>query len=444
MKSRAWILVSAALVLAAFESGFLIYQRTVQEQILERMTAPGAISGAVIVTREPVDAGLFSRTDRLTVRLGSSLYGDADDAPLSLQMDVVASYGLLGLSGEIVPLANTRAVTDLLDMLQGDRPDLDIRYSVDAVGKSITIEAVVSPFDVKFVDESPLMRTAWRASAESPIRWKLHVLQMGPGESVLTADHARIALDDGTGGKLVGTSEGFTLKHEFRRNGNLQEGSAWFVERVTSSSKKQSLAVTDHRGAMEVAFHNLSTEAHRRRAGEGTLDGDYGIDAKRFSLMLKPEGQETASVEGEKLKLRSHGDNVPLALFQPMDEVDFEQLLKKTESVRLRLDEFSFRTDGLPALVKGHLIAHWGHHDERREACLEFPGEGFNMGWSLEMELPDVMLDAVRALAEGRIRGFDPTDFMVAEELHGAPYHVLDFRGDLKRGAQLNGLPTGF
>ena len=66
------------------------------------------------------------------------------------------------------------------------------------------------------------------------------------------------------------------------------------------------------------------------------------------------------------------------------------------------------------------------------------------MGWSLEVELPDALLSAVRALAGGRVRGFDPADFMVAKELHGAPYHTLDFRGDLKRGAELNGMPAGF
>ena len=131
MRARYWMLVSAALIFTAFESGFLIYQRTVQEQFLERLTDPGAVSDSVIITVEPIDSGVFSRRDRVTVRVGSSIYGDAKEAPLSLQMDVEADYGLLGLSGRIKPLANTRSVTDILDMIEGDRPDLDIRYGVD-------------------------------------------------------------------------------------------------------------------------------------------------------------------------------------------------------------------------------------------------------------------------------------------------------------------------
>lgn len=98
MRARYWMLVSAALIFTAFESGFLIYQRTVQEQFLERLSDPGAVSDSVIITVEPIDSGVFSRRDRVTVRVGSSIYGDAKEAPLSLQMDVEADYGLLGAS----------------------------------------------------------------------------------------------------------------------------------------------------------------------------------------------------------------------------------------------------------------------------------------------------------------------------------------------------------
>lgn len=444
MRARYWMLVSAALIFTAFESGFLIYQRTVQEQFLERLTDPGAVSDSVIITVEPIDSGVFSRRDRVTVRVGSSIYGDAKEAPLSLQMDVEADYGLLGLSGRIKPLANTRSVTDILDMIEGDRPDLDIRYGVDGFSKDLILEATISPFNVCFVEENPLIQTVWRAGADDPVHWRVRLTPQGYGTSELSAKNARIVFDDGIGGEMVAKTEGFRVRHDLRRSMHNPNNREWFIEKATSVSDKQTLTVNDHRGALELVLRNLSTEAERRRAGDGTLDGDYGFDAKTFTLSLKPEGRETQKIEGEKLRLRTHGDNVPLELFEPMDEVDLEAVLKKAESVRFRLDELSFRTKGLLAMVKGHLTAHWGHHEERREACLEFPDEGFNVGWSLEVELPDALLSTVSALAGGRVKGFDPADFMVAKELHGAPYHTLDFRGDLKRGAELNGMPAGF
>lgn len=444
MRARYWMLVSAALIFTAFESGFLIYQRTVQEQFLERLTDPGAVSDSVIITVEPIDSGVFSRRDRVTVRVGSSIYGDAKEAPLSLQMDVEAKYGLLGLSGKITPLASTRSVTDLLEMVDGDLPDVDIRYGVDGFSKDLTIETTFSPFDVRFVEENPLIQTVWRLGASDPVHWKVRMTPLGYGESELTAKNARVVFDDGIGGEMVASTEDFKVLHDLRRSTHNPNNREWFIERATSTSAKQTLTVNDHRGALELVLRNLSTEAERRRAGDGTLDGDYGFDAKTFTLSLKPEGRETQKIEGEKLRLRTHGDNVPLELFEPMDEVDLEAVLKKAESVRFRLDELSFRTKGLLAMVKGHLTAHWGHHEERREACLEFPDEGFNVGWSLEVELPDALLSTVSALAGGRVKGFDPADFMVAKELHGAPYHTLDFRGDLKRGAELNGMPAGF
>ena len=261
MRARYWMLVSAALIFTAFESGFLIYQRTVQEQFLERLTDPGAVSDSVIITVEPIDSGVFSRRDRVTVRVGSSIYGDAKEAPLSLQMDVEADYGLLGLSGRIKPLANTRSVTDILDMIEGDRPDLDIRYGVDGFSKDLILEATISPFNVRFVEENPLIQTVWRAGADDPVHWRVRLTPQGYGTSELSAKNARIVFDDGIGGEMVASTEDFKVLHDLRRSTHNPNNREWFIERATSTSAKQTLTVNDHRGALELVLRNLSTEA---------------------------------------------------------------------------------------------------------------------------------------------------------------------------------------
>lgn len=446
MKPRVWVLASCALVLAAFEAGFLFYQRTAQEQLISRLVDPGAISSSVLITREPLESGIFSQRDRLTVKFGSSaIGGDADDAPLTVQMDVEARFGLLGLSGTVVPRASTRSARKLLALVQGDRPELRISYELHPVTKALQLELDADPFDVRVETPDPLISTAWRIQSPDPVRWTLFFDTKTSGRSVLRAGTMKVSFDDGTGGSMTAENKGLEIRHEFRLRVK-DADREWYAERAASHAEAVGFRVRDHRGELSATLEGVRTKARRRHVDSpDVLNGDYELEAARLAFRIAPEGAAEEAFDAEKLRLRLHGDNVPLGLFEPIDDVALEHLLKKAESVRLRLDELSLVSDGLPAMAKGHLTAHLGHHPDRsREACQEFEDEDFNVGWSLEVELPDQLIDSVTALAGGRIRGFDPVDFMVPAERHGAPYHVLDFRGDLKRGAQLNGLPAGF
>lgn len=445
MRTRVLLLASAALVCVAFEAGFLYYQRTVQEQLLQKLCEPGAIASSVILTREPVDEGFFSRRDRLTLKVGSSVFGDdADDAPLTVQFDVDASYGPLGLSGEVTPLATTASAQAILELLQGERPDIVARYELNPFTKALTVTVEASPFDLRMEDETGYLDTAWRVSSPERARWVIHFDSMAGARSVLAAKNVFVAYEDGVGGELNTEHHDVEIRHEFRQR-SVGSERLWHIERGMSRVGSMSFSVHDHRGELAVRLRDVETDAHRRSTAESDmLNGDYEARAGVFDFHLRPEGAPAQGFSAKDLKVAMHADNVPTAIFEPIDDVALEHLLKKASSMRLRLDEFSFVADGLPASMKGYLTAHFGRHEERREACLEFQDEGFNVGWALEVEIPDAMLDAVRALAHGRVRGFDPVDFMTAAQRHGAPYHVLDFRGDLQSGATLNGLPAGF
>ena len=132
-------------------TGLVVYQKSVQSMFLAALAEPGAVTASVIVTTEPRERGIFTWRDRASITIGSSVWSPDDPSamPVTFEFDIVAHFGILGLSGEIHALNSTGASATLYNLLKGIRPHLAVDYRTDFLSKDLTIEAEVSPFDVQ-------------------------------------------------------------------------------------------------------------------------------------------------------------------------------------------------------------------------------------------------------------------------------------------------------
>lgn len=466
-------------------TGLVIYQKSVQSMLLTALAEPGAVAASFIVTTEPRERGLFTWRDRASVTIGSSVWSPDDPSamPVTFEFDIVAHFGLPGLSGEIHALNSTGASATLYNLLKGIRPHLSVEYKTGFLSKDLTVEAELSPFDVQVnATEAGVGPIDWHASATSPVRVLVKAGASGPVTLETFFDDLHLTAFDPARNRVSLFLRGGEFRNTYLPQPFERVEREWFMSESEGVLSRVEFDQFDPRGHLNVVFDDLYQRVSKRpketlrdhtddyENHTETLDGDYAISAKTASLRITPEDGNDLGFDAEQIQMNSRAENVPVVLFETLDEDQIEREFRKAGTVSFHLDDLSFFAEGKKTTATAHFSGNLtpkktastasadaasGRTDsealenetpheraERRRRAFEIARDTTpDLTWSLTAEMPEEVLESIETLLSGKRRGIAPTmrHFLVEKKTEEGPVWTVDFRGDVRRGATLNG-----
>lgn len=462
-------------------TGLVVYQKSVQSMFLAALAEPGAVTASVIVTTEPRERGIFTWRDRASITIGSSVWSPDDPSamPVTFEFDIVAHFGILGLSGEIHALNSTGASATLYNLLKGIRPHLAVDYRTDFLSKDLTIEAEVSPFDVQVnAIEAGVGPIDWLVSAGSPVRVLVKAGASGPVTLETFFDDFHVTAFDPARNRWSLVLRGGEFRNTYLPQPFARVEREWFMSESEGVLSRVEFDQFDPRGHLNVVFDDLYQRVSKRpketlrdyaddyENRTETLDGDYAVSARTGSLRIKPKVGNELGFDAEEIQMNSRAENVPVVLFETLDEDQIEREFRKAGTVSFHLDDLSFFAEGkkttATARFSGNLtpkktvstdrvarstmpnIENETPHEraERRRRAFENARDTTpDLSWSLTAEMPEEVLESIETLLSGKRRGIVPTlrHFLVEKPTVDGPAWTVDFRGDIRKGATLNG-----
>ena len=235
----------------------------------------------------------------------------------------------------------------------------------------------------------------------------------------------------------------------------------------------------DPRGHLNVVFDDLYQRVSKRpketlrdhaddyENHTETLDGDYAVSARRAALRITPEDGNDLGFDAEQIHMNSRAENVPVVLFETLDEDQIEREFRKAGTVSFHLDDLSFFAEGKKTTATAHFsgnltpkkvassdatvgraapeaLENETPHEraERRRRAFESARDTTpDLTWSLTAEMPEEVLESIETLLSGKRRGIAPTlrHFLVQKNTVDGPAWTVDFQGDIRKGATLNG-----
>lgn len=422
--SRAVIFVTAAVALA--EAGFIGWQHTVQERLIEALTGQELLPGALIVTSTPVERSPLQWRDRLRVTVASSLYSrDPTAAPFSFEVDAVGRFGPFGLTGDLYPLNTTADTASLLMHLAGTHPRLAFRYRWNLFTHSLEMTATAQPFDMQLeIVRSSVGPISWHVAAGSPVGWKLQLKKDGVLEGELNVPEFALTLTDPaanihrfSGSKAVlktlsrmeptAVTENSAQALSEENAGAENAGAVWYLDRGTLNLKSASFETGDWRGILRGTLEGAKLEADQTsNVREEELEGTYILHAKRLVLSVNESGthqnRQIRHSAGRDLVLRMTADSVPSELLGALDEYRGGRILAAAAPLKLTLDELSMHQEAHGALegpitrLTGELSAVPAEEGT--------PGAGAIVDWRLEAEAPEDIIAIAGPLLMGSRR----------------------------------------
>lgn len=417
--SRAVIFITAAVALA--EVGFVCWQHTVQERLIEALTEQQLLPGALIVTSTPVERAPLQWRDRLRVTVASSLYSrDPTAAPFSFEVDVVGRFGPFGLTGDLYPLNTTADTASLLMRLAGSHPRLAFRYRWNIFTHSLEMTATAQPFDMQLELDCPgVGPISWHVAAGNPVGWKFQLKRTGVLEGELNVPEFSVTLTDPAANihrfsgsravlKTLSRMES-TATTEKSANAPTEEntGAEWYLDRGTLDLKSASFETGDWRGILRGTLEGAKVEADQTsNIREEELEGTYILHAKRLVLSVTESGthqsRQIRHSVGRDLVLRMTADSVPSELLGALDEYRGGRILAAAAPLKLTLDELSMheeargKSEGPMTRLSGELSAVPAEEGT--------PGAGAIVDWRLEAEAPEDIIAIAGPLLMGSRR----------------------------------------
>lgn len=420
------VLTGIVLVAAvAAEGAYIWAQRAAQSKIIEELTRPGALSDSIILTATETEETFFERRDRFRVTLASSLFSsDPSQPPLTVDVDVVASFTPLGLSGDIYPLNRTPSTVKLLAALEGIHPKITIRYAFSLLTNRLSVRAKAEPFDMRLSQfELGVGPMSWHVFAEKPVVFKGD-FGLKDASATISAKNLRLEVSDPAGYELGAAVEDADLTNVYRTQPRA-DALVWTLASSEGRSGRAAFWVGDWRGAFNAQLERVRSRAKQTAdADSDALNGHYDFAADRADLTMRSRRflKEDLAVRLDAIKGDWTAENVPLALMEPIDDIALERILRRAGLMHLKLNEFAFRSGSQQGSLSASVVA--GFKDGA-EPVLKA---------ELSAHLPESTAPFLDVMMRGNRRAFSDLhllDFMRREVHGGEVCYLADFAYDL-------------
>lgn len=409
----------------AAEGAYIWAQRAAQSKIIEELTRPGALSDSIILTATETEETFFERRDRFRVTLASSLFSsDPSQPPLTVDVDVVASFTPLGLSGDIYPLNRTPSTVKLLAALEGIHPKLSIRYAFSLLRNRLSVYAKADPFDMRLAQfELGVGLMRWHLVADKPVVFKGD-FGLEDAVATISAKNLRLEVNDPAGYKLGASVEEAELTNVYRTQPRA-DALVWTLASSESRSDRAAFWVGDWRGAFNAQLEGVRSRGKQTAdAASDVLNGHYDFAADRadFTMRSRRFLKEDLAVRLDAIKADWTAENVPLALMEPIDDIALERILRRVGLMELKLKELSFRSGTQKGSLAASVVA--GYKD----------GADPVLKAELSAHLPESTAAFLDVMMRGNRRAFSDIhlmDFMRREVHGGEVCYLADFAYDL-------------
>ena len=399
--------VFALVVILSAEAAFVAWQKSQYENFMERLLSPGALAAGVLITGEKTNDGLFGRTDRLHLTLATSLYSkNPADPPLTLDLDMTADFGPFGLTGDVFLLNATTGSAKLLKLLEGTHPRLSLRWSLSTIHRAMKLTASATPFDMRTSYVKPgVGPISWRFASAKPVECGVTVPESGAISGGCKAPALLASLTDPAANitevewrqveaswSAVKTNAAQTFE-EAPAETPAARG-VWYVDRADLKAEQADFSSGDWRGVLKLAFKNFKAEAHQDPAPDmEVLDGRYSVDASRALISVLSHSKDFhREVDARDLVLRVKAADVPLKLFDAVDDESIEETLDQAGPMHFELSEFGFAS------------GQGGRQKTSAKGALEVlrqSGKLQETNLHLEAELPDAVVDILDVIIKG-------------------------------------------
>lgn len=419
--------------LAAADGAYIAWQRSVQAQLIEELTRPGALSGSIILTATETEDTLFMRRDRLRITLASSLFSsDPSQAPLTVDVDVAASFTPFGLEGDVYLLNRTPSTVKLLAALQGIHPKITIRYGFSLLQHRLQLRARAEPFDIRLSQfELGVGPMVWHLIAKEPVILEADLGRKNASTAISASD-LRLEVNDPAGYVLGFHVKGADLANQYRSQAHA-EALVWSLSTSSGRADRSFFWAGDWRGAFDAELKNVETRARQTAdADADAMNGDYGFVADEAHLALHSRRflQNDLSVTLEDLKGAWAAENVPLELLHPVDDIELQQILRRAGLMNLTLKELAFKSGSQQGSLTANVTSGFQHGTEPVLRA------------NASAHIPDNVASFLDVILRGSRRAFSNmhlTDFMRPETHGDGICWIADVSFDLQKGVVLNG-----
>lgn len=383
-----------ALLVFGAESAFICWQKSQYEGFLGELLSPGFASGVALVTSAGTEDGVFERRDRLRVTFASSLYSsDPSAPPLTLDFDLVARFGPFGLTGDLFPLNATADSAKLLRSLEGSHPRLSIRWSHELFARVVNVTLKAMPFDMRLSRVKPgVGPISWRMAATQPVQCVITLAKHAGIWHRCTAPDLFLSFTD----PAANISEMKVRNFRFDSKVETSAGRPdphWYARRATVDADEVRFRTGDWRGTLSLVLGSLSAAVEQDPSSpDETLDGVYSAGAKRLSVRVtSTSGKTDRKVEGRDFAMKLKASEVPLRLFESIDDESIREALDRAGPMHFELYDAGFTAgNGQKATLTAVLNA-------RRESG----GRPMRTELALSADLPDPVMDLLETVVRG-------------------------------------------